>query len=435
MKKYLLFLIFIVILTGCSEGTKISKEVINLVTDKNFQQAEKILEELNSSTSLDDEEKNEVKSKIQKELITKIEKLSEEFIKDEINAKSMNEILNSYDSLGMDEISKVVKEKREDFNKLINSRESFAKGEMQLQKKQHKSAIDEFTKVIEEDSKYQQSQDYIRDCLPELLKDVEENVKNMAKSYDVIVYLKDHEKYFTDNETFNTLFEDGKSAYYDESMRIAKEHREKKEYDKAVKELSTLISTVDTDDEVKTLLTEVKDEQKEQERARKNNLLANMNQQYDSMDDLTRIAPKGIDGFNLNIPNGSFIFYPVVQISGQDLESGILAISVVAGFSQDDWIFMDKISFNVDGERFNWDIPFGDRNTEVGWGSIYEWMIKIDLLDSTLKEDLYKIANAKSVVIRFDGATNSRDETISQKQKQQILDALELYELLNKYGI
>ncbi|MEH7180518.1 hypothetical protein [Neobacillus vireti] len=426
------------LLSGCSAVSKNSKEVITLVESEDYKQAEKRLEELTENEKLSADEKKEVRSKIQKEISTEIESLIENFKNDEVSVKEVNKNFNGYDSLRLSGVSEKVDKAKETLKELIVSREAFVKGEKFVKDKKYDYAIDEFLKVIKDDVKYEKAQEYISDTKSKLLEQVKVEAIKKKESGMVKIALEDlkkHEKYLKENDSFNTMIDEYGELYYVESMKNINGYRTNKEYDNAIKELETLKTLIEPTEEIGNLLTEIKGEQEKQKRERREQLLANMSSNYDSMDDLTRIAPRGVNPFVLDIPQGGFIFFPIIQFSGKNMDSGISAISIATGFSQDDWIFMDRISFNVDGERFSWELSFGEADSQVGWGSIYEWVLMNSILKTNLKNDLKKIANAGSVTIRFDGDTNSRDETLSKQQIQQIKDALELYESINKYGL
>ncbi len=432
------FGVSITLLSGCSAVSKNSKEVIALVESEDYKQAEKMLEELTKSEKLSEEEQKEVRNNVQNEISSEIDSLIEKFKLDQLSVKEINKNFNGYDSLKLAGVSEKVKKAKDTLKELFVSREAFVKGEEFVKDKKYDYAIDEFLKVIKDDVKYKKAQDYISDTkskLFELVK-VEANKKKESNTVKIALeYLKKHETYLKENDSFNTMIEEYGELYYVESMQTINGYRTNKEFDNAIKELETLKTLIEPTDEVGNLLTEIKGEQEKKKRERREQLLANMSSNYDPMDDLTRIAPKGVNPFVLDIPKGGFIFFPMIQFSGKNMESGISVITIATGFSQDDWIFMNKISFNVDGERFSWELAFGETDSQVGWGSIYEWVLRNSILQSNLKSDLQKIANAESVTIRFDGDTNSRDETLSKQQIQQIKDALELYESINKFGL
>lgn len=425
----------ITVLVGCTAVSKSSNEVISLVESGDFQQAKKALDGLANNESFTNDEKNKVTSKIETELSLELDSLTEKFKNDEINVKEMNETLSGYESLRLDELSKKVKETKDTLKGLIFSRESFAKAEENFKNKNFRNAIDEYLRVVKDDSKYKQAQDNINLATSELLTEVKDEVGTKKNSYEILSYLRNYEKYLKDDESFNTLLKENEKKYYDESINNIKGLIANKDYDKAISELETVKSLTKPTDEIEKLLKEVNDIQKKLKTERINQLLATMNRKYDSMTDMTRIAPKGVNPFSLDIPQGGYVFLPIITFSGQDIEDGIAAIGIATGFSQDDWIFMKNIKFNVDGDRFEWRLSYGEAETEVGWGAIYEWVLLNNLTHSNLKSDLQKITNAKSVTIRFDGDVYSRDETLSSNQLQRIKDALELYELINKYGL
>lgn len=427
----------LMLLSGCSEISKNSNEIISFVEKENYRDARILLGDINNDKTISNEDKKEIISKVETKLSSEIDKLVEDFKNDEVSVKKINKTLNGYVQLDIEGLTRKAKKNLVSLEDLIGSREALINGEKYLKNKEYNYAIDEFSLVIKDDVKYKNAKNYIKEIKPKLLKIVKEeavSIKENDSNRRAFIYLKDHLEYFKGNDSFETVMDKYQKAYYQESIQKVNEFRTKNDLDSAVKELETLKNDVNSTSEIEKLLVEIKGEQEKVKKERIEQLLASMDKHYDSMDDITRIAPKGIDPFELNIPKGSFIFFPMIQLSGQDMSKGIVAISVVAGFSQDDWIFMDRISFNVDGNRFNWELAFGEAETQVGWGSIYEWVFKNSLGDSNLKNDLQKIANGASVNIRFDGDTNSRDESLSNSQIQQIKDALELYDLLNTYG-
>ncbi|MBB6453693.1 tetratricopeptide (TPR) repeat protein [Salirhabdus euzebyi] len=442
MKRLLLTFVasafFVVFISGCSAVKENTNEVISFVENEEYVQAKEKLDEVAQSTELSEEDKDKINRNIEQELIKEVGALKESFQNEEVDVETLHNQLSGYKVLGLNKLIEKINQTDIELESLINSRVAFTNGERHIENKDYDLAIDEFSMVIEEDAKFAQAQTYIDESYESLLTQVKNEAVSLEEKEEysnAYTYVKGFTAYFTDDDSYIELLNQYEELYFEQSLAEVEKLKANNELDKAVYQLEQMESELGKKEEIVTLLHETKAQQEEQVKQKREALLSNMNQQYDSMDDITRISPKGIDPFTLNIPQGSFVFFPMIQIAGQDLDSGIAAISVVTGFSQDDWVFMEKISFNVDGDRFSWELDYGERGSEVGWGSIYEWVIKNSLVDGNIKGDLEKIANAESVEIRYDGDSSSRDETLSQTQIQQIKDTLELYEMINKYGL
>jgi len=125
-----------------------------------------------------------------------------------------------------------------------------------------------------------------------------------------------------------------------------------------------------------------------------------------------------------------FIFEPFIQFSGENIEGSLPQLALTAGFSQRDWVFMEEIQFKADNERFSWKIDYGERNSEIGYGAIYEWLTKSDFEFPQLEKDLNTIIRSDKTEIRFTGSTNQRNDTLTQEQIQDIKDILELYQMM-----
>ena len=91
-------------------------------------------------------------------------------------------------------------------------------------------------------------------------------------------------------------------------------------------------------------------------------------------------------------------------------------------YTGDDWVFFDKIIFNVDG--YNFSIPY-DKDTcyrDNGGGAVWEVMdVEPDKAWTRL---LQLIATSENTIIRFEGDHKYRDVTLSQTDKDSIRDVL-----------
>ncbi|WP_052362689.1 hypothetical protein [Falsirhodobacter sp. alg1] len=98
-----------------------------------------------------------------------------------------------------------------------------------------------------------------------------------------------------------------------------------------------------------------------------------------------------------------------------------------AHYTSDSWLFVQSLSFNVDGEirRF----PSADWKRDHD-SEIWEWADV--LVNDDLRELLVEIANSSQTIARFDGQQYYDDMTVRASDKQAIKDMLAAEDLLEK---
>lgn len=366
-------------------------------------------------------------------MLFKLNNIVNDFKEDRSSIDTLEDHFDNFSSLNIqlinEEITKLVKE----LDPLVISREAFAKGLHHYENERKAPAIDQFNKVIREDVKYDEAQSYISDIKEDLFEEIKKQSKEYYKENRFGIAfntLKDYEKYFADREEYRKLLSKYEEKYIDMIMEETKTLRKEQNYLDAIQLLKDLRKNIGAKEEINTIIKKVEAEQEKYEKENRDKLLAKMNIQYDSFEDLTRISPKGTNVFVFDIPSNDFIFIPFIQFLGEDIDNSFPMISVLTGFTQRDWIFMDQIIFNVDGERFVWEINYRDRSTDVEFGAIYEWVVFTRNSAPLLMDTLRAISKANTVELRFSGATNFRDEKLSDKQKNQIKSIFELYDML-----
>jgi len=436
MKKIITFLFILLFLVGCSVVNKHSNEIIEMISNGDFSDVNQKISEIENDESLSEDKIAEIKNSVFNDISLRIDQLIEEFKDDKIEVSDFVLNLDEYNSINIEQIKEKVSSTKSNLKELIKSREAYILGLENFEKKRYENSLDNFLKVIDTDKKFDNAMEYVTETKKLLLIDIRENLKSkeqLEMFESAYIYLKDRESYFKDETEYNDLLEEYRNMYIEHTKNVAIDHRKNNKFQDALKELKDLKQKISGNNEINDLIKEIEKEYETFTETRKNELLAKMNIKYDSMNDITRISPKGTDAFTLNIPNNGFIFFPMIQVGSKNINEGIAILSVATGFSQDDWVFMDRIQFNVDGNRFSWEIGFLEAQTEVGWGAIYEWVLKNNFDQPSLITDLEKMANAKSVELRYDGEKRDRDEKLSKTQIQQIKDILELYEFLNGF--
>ena len=100
----------------------------------------------------------------------------------------------------------------------------------------------------------------------------------------------------------------------------------------------------------------------------------------------------------------------------------------ICNYTDDDWVFFEKITFAADDERFYKFFSYYDVVRDNDSGDVWEY---VDMeVGATEIEILQAIANSEKTVIRFEGDDYYRDFTVSDKDKTAIQFMLDLYMLL-----
>lgn len=155
--------------------------------------------------------------------------------------------------------------------------------------------------------------------------------------------------------------------------------------------------------------------------------------QYDSIDKKYNIVPKGLSikyidiGYNRNIE-------PWVA-AYSDHANFLLYL----GFRQDDWIFMEQIIVDCDGEQYRLSVDYWDRITDISGGTIAEIAMfmhfdsEYDIDDQliNLEPMIRSMVSADTVTIRFRGE-GYKDVTIPKEQLVQLGVFWKVYQILEK---
>lgn len=97
-------------------------------------------------------------------------------------------------------------------------------------------------------------------------------------------------------------------------------------------------------------------------------------------------------------------------------------------YTADDWLFIKKYTFNVDGVNFPVSINWGDRNSDNSGGSIWEW---VDFpVDAQAYGLLIGICESKRTILRYEGRQYYKDRDITSAEKQAIREVVAAYAAL-----
>jgi len=120
--------------------------------------------------------------------------------------------------------------------------------------------------------------------------------------------------------------------------------------------------------------------------------------------------------------NSRSCIYPYIGKSGSRKW-----LRVQIQYTSDDWLFVERLVFSIDGEKIVKNFNHFDWQRDNGSGDIWEWVdLSADLDMETLLE---KIANSKKTILRFEGRQYYKDLTISASDKKAILETMEYYKI------
>ncbi len=109
----------------------------------------------------------------------------------------------------------------------------------------------------------------------------------------------------------------------------------------------------------------------------------------------------------------------------KDNNGNVQNLRFVIQYEADDWLFIRNMIFNIDGENVRF-IP-NDMERDNDYGRIWEWSDEPASFESDLVE---KIANAKTVKVKFNGDQYYDTRTMSSKQIEAFKQTLDYYKAL-----
>ena len=153
---------------------------------------------------------------------------------------------------------------------------------------------------------------------------------------------------------------------------------------------------------------------------------------YDNIGKTYAIGPPGLSLDNLNISTNRNV-EPAVRYA--ENKGTIFAIAI--GFQQRDWIFIDKILIDCDGEQYEYKISYGDRQSQVLYGGgVVEWywlkQYPIQGIDfSDLSGLIESMSTANTVTIRFSGK-GKLDVVIPKNHIDELETLWKIYNILDR---
>ncbi|MCD9022605.1 hypothetical protein [Cohnella silvisoli] len=402
--------------------------VLTLVNAEKLEEAYQVYEDILLEES-DSSSKQAIK-KINGKLISEVEIRVDKYIDNAIDYHAANNLIQELKPF--ESLKNALKDNQQRLDKFKKSKDAYENANKLRDNKDFGNAIIKYKEVISEDTEnYSASAEKIQLSIKEMFDYVLGNSERLfaEKKYEEAYNeTKSLDEFYPNDTTIKTKQDAYLQALYEDNKNQANRHVSSKQYDEAINILELTKKYFPDDSELTQKITEVEalkkkaiEEEKIRKEKRKKELLAQVTSKFDDMTKLTTIVPKGYSAMYVNISSRINIESRIRIVDGS------AAFTVIAGFEQDNWVFTDKIIFNVDGELFNWEIAYGDRQSQVQYGGIAEWVTQHSFSNNDLINQMQKVANGKSVKMRFDGSEGHRDHVVSESEKSNMKLILELY--------
>lgn len=169
----------------------------------------------------------------------------------------------------------------------------------------------------------------------------------------------------------------------------------------------------------------------EQEQEREN-LSSKFKSNYDEVNQITWYLPSDTPQY---VGNSCYIYMGEKKYSytddtfSRDVSFNTYWLRWRMSYTGDDWIFFDKITFNIDGKNYYKTFDYSDVIRDAGGGNVYE-IVDINVEESDI-EILNAIASSDQAILRFQGDAYWYDKTVTQAEKNGIQSILETYNILN----
>lgn len=261
-------------------------------------------------------------------------------------------------------------------------------------------------------------------ALSALYKETEDDPVEIEAESDSAAYIEAYNKFIISKKVYKDMIAEHHSLLkepvdfklLDENKRdiavsinFAKKDSILAQIEKQIYAMPSHTSNVDTQTDTKVMTDSVKIKQ--------------LSGYFDTKKD--EFSPEGLTWYepksrpNYTNMNGFYCYF-------QKTDTGVSNFRMRFQYAADDWLFIEKIQFSIDGEAYEF-IP-REVETDNGSGGIWEWFDeKITYVDKNLVEAL---ANAKSVKMKLIGSQYHHVQQVTPKQLLNIKRSLELYKAM-----
>lgn len=353
------------------------------------------------------------------------------------------------------------------------SKESYEQAETDVENKAYLTALDNYAKVIEEDTEnYSSAQKAIASTTELLCSDAIEqatsfmNQEDAVNAYEALFAVGDYK-----NDAVSQMLTEVTEKAQEQIIGKTQELTEAGDYKgaylllgeqldslknekiKAIEAntLNDLLAQADADaasgdyDGAIALLTSKNGkglnsdcEEKVKEIKRKSNIskLASMKKSvsvsYDKFDKSYGLLPSNVTvRFTQNRCT-----LPCISLPANDRAR----FGIAFGFSQREWLFVYRIIIDCDGKQFSLPVSYDNKQTNVGRGYIMEQATFIDMPEGVGMDDgcvdfkpvIDAMRDANSVTIRFKGDKGTKDVTVTKDSMSQIATLWDISEILKE---
>jgi hypothetical protein len=401
--------------------------VIGEIERKDFKKARSSYDKLKNQPGI---RGKKAVSTIDKKLEKKAEEISNDYIKLVLPYNELEEWFEGLKEFTF--LKNKIAEKEKSLKKYKDSRDSMGFANDLMKNNQYLDAIEDYKKVIKEDQfNYSEAQKKIRECISDMYRyyldqaDKMDSDGNYEYAYKTAQSLKE---YYPDDEALNSKMEFYLNNLLKATIEEADKYNSGKQFDKAIGVIENVKVYFPDEKKLDDKLNSYKKnkiaaelEEKARKEKRKKELIAQTTKKYDSKNSMDIYAPKGFSPSMANIDE-KFNIEPKLFVSGGNYAD----MMVIVGFIQKDYINFNTVSFDVDGEVIEWEVPQELKRKQYAYGTSAEWCLILNTFNLHLVKDLEKISNGKDVKMVFTG-DKVRNHVLTKKEKDILKLFLELY--------
>lgn len=197
---------------------------------------------------------------IDKKLEERIDSIKDDYVNGNLEYSIAKEELEKLEALENSGIEDKLKETIEYIKALNASRTAYNAAEDMYANEDYQGAIENYKKVIEDDSNYKDAQDKIADCIDGYRTAILDEAKALAEegSYDkAMKKLSDALEILPDDEKIKPKYDEYKKNYIDSVIADADNEVAEGNYATAISNLNAAIQTIGSDDTLEAKLEEV----------------------------------------------------------------------------------------------------------------------------------------------------------------------------------
>jgi tetratricopeptide (TPR) repeat protein len=369
--------------------------------------------------------------KIKLYLIDEVKTIEEDYISNKISYEEANDSLKEIQEFEIinNEVSSVTKYVKD----LNNSREAYKNLVKYFEEGKYQEAIEESSKIIEDDANYTSAIEYKKNAGVKLSDEVIKKAEELAEKDDyieAIKWLENNRRFIESGEDVEGLIGGYKEGASKEIIAQSKDKSDSGHYKEALEILNNN-TKYSFNNNIQNEIKAVRQLQSEHNKELLLDIKKRITIEYDKVENEYKIAPKGYSTRYVNISRN-------INIEPRMTFRNVPTFILCTGFQQRDWVFFEKVIFVIDGSRYEWDVDYFDRGSQIG-NDIAEWYLVVhsDILAGyggqlkDLSSLLDSLISSNNATMRFEGQ-GYRDHEVTNKEIQTLKDLWNLYNILNE---